>query len=275
MSAGLAVAQYSDSPAPPRLNIPGAIPLPVLRAQQPGGGQPGQAYRTGPVLVRTRRPLKGRLQHSPPAPLASTSTSYSSSAPVPNTRPELDAKPVTEEIEEPTEAQGPFVPSPRLLGSSQPAPQLLSLSPQSPRAPHQKKLPQPKFFDPNPIGEDDGPIARFQQQERPTAVPVQVARFNGQPNQQQQQKQAHRPTPAAAYRAQEQQQDEPQHRQREQQVRPTPRYNNHDNGREKKPVAQILRKYREEHEDGTITWGYENDDGSFKEETIGIDCVTR
>lgn len=49
----------------------------------------------------------------------------------------------------------------------------------------------------------------------------------------------------------------------------------HQQQREKKPVAQILRKYREEHEDGSITWGYENDDGSFKEEIIGIDCVTR
>lgn len=36
-----------------------------------------------------------------------------------------------------------------------------------------------------------------------------------------------------------------------------------------------MRKYREENEDGTITWGFENDDGSFKEEIIGIDCVTR
>lgn len=43
----------------------------------------------------------------------------------------------------------------------------------------------------------------------------------------------------------------------------------------KKPVAQILRKYREENPDGSITWGFENDDGSFKEETIGIDCITR
>lgn len=45
--------------------------------------------------------------------------------------------------------------------------------------------------------------------------------------------------------------------------------------RRRKPVAQILRKWREEHEDGSITWGFENDDGSFKEETIGIDCITR
>lgn len=36
----------------------------------------------------------------------------------------------------------------------------------------------------------------------------------------------------------------------------------------------MLRRYREENEDGSITWGFENDDGSFKEETIGKDCVT-
>lgn len=36
-----------------------------------------------------------------------------------------------------------------------------------------------------------------------------------------------------------------------------------------------MRKYREENEDGTITWGFENDDGSFKEEIIGNDCVTK
>lgn len=238
VSASLAVAQYQEGPAPPRLNIPGAVPLPVLRAQ----GAPAQAYRSGPVLVRTRRPLKGRLQN-PPAPLAS-------SAPAPTPRAEFDAKPVTEEIEEPIDFQGPFVPS---VGSSRSAPQLLSL-PQPPpahRAPQPKLLPQSKFFEPNPLGEDDGQVvARFQPQERPAAAPAHKVL---------------RPTPPS-YRAVDQ--DEPQHRQ---QARPTPRYNE----REKKPVAQILRKYREEHEDGTITWGFENDDGSFKEETIGIDCVTR
>lgn len=50
---------------------------------------------------------------------------------------------------------------------------------------------------------------------------------------------------------------------------------NSQRNEERKPVAQILRKYREENEDGTITWGFENDDGSFKEEVIGTDCVTR
>lgn len=38
---------------------------------------------------------------------------------------------------------------------------------------------------------------------------------------------------------------------------------------------QVLRKYRDDNPDGSITWGFENDDGSYKEETIGNDCVTR
>jgi len=40
-------------------------------------------------------------------------------------------------------------------------------------------------------------------------------------------------------------------------------------------LTQIIRRYREDNADGSITWGYENDDGSFKEETIGVDCVVR
>lgn len=44
--------------------------------------------------------------------------------------------------------------------------------------------------------------------------------------------------------------------------------------RGKKPVAQIIRRYRHDNADGSITWGFENDDGSYKEETIGIDCIT-
>ncbi|XP_014473000.1 PREDICTED: gibberellin-regulated protein 14 [Dinoponera quadriceps] len=44
--------------------------------------------------------------------------------------------------------------------------------------------------------------------------------------------------------------------------------------RGKKPVAQIVRRYRHDNVDGSITWGFENDDGSYKEETIGVDCIT-
>ncbi|XP_066584236.1 uncharacterized protein [Prorops nasuta] len=45
--------------------------------------------------------------------------------------------------------------------------------------------------------------------------------------------------------------------------------------RGKKPVAQSIKRYREENPDGSIAWGFENDDGSYKEEVIGIDCITR
>ncbi|XP_055641370.1 uncharacterized protein LOC129778477 isoform X2 [Toxorhynchites rutilus septentrionalis] len=70
------------------------------------------------------------------------------------------------------------------------------------------------------------------------------------------------PRPAPVRQQQHFEDDRPHHRQQE-------------DDRRRKPVAQILRKWREEHDDGSITWGFENDDGSFKEETIGIDCVTR
>ena len=43
----------------------------------------------------------------------------------------------------------------------------------------------------------------------------------------------------------------------------------------KKVIAQIIKKYRLDQSDGSILWGYENDDGSFKEEVIGFDCITR
>ena len=33
--------------------------------------------------------------------------------------------------------------------------------------------------------------------------------------------------------------------------------------------------YRVRHDDGSLTWGYKSADGSFKEETIGADCITR
>lgn len=46
-------------------------------------------------------------------------------------------------------------------------------------------------------------------------------------------------------------------------------------GRKRKPPVQILRKYRTDNEDGSITWGFENEDGTFKEETLGTDCVNR
>jgi len=44
----------------------------------------------------------------------------------------------------------------------------------------------------------------------------------------------------------------------------------------RKQVAKVrvLNRYSHKNNDGGLTWGYENTDGSFKEETIGVDCVT-
>ena len=59
--------------------------------------------------------------------------------------------------------------------------------------------------------------------------------------------------------------------------RPAPQHIEDDGRRSKnrKPPVQILRKYRTDNDDGSITWGYENEDGTFKEETIGADCIIR
>ncbi|KAK4883022.1 hypothetical protein RN001_006341 [Aquatica leii] len=57
--------------------------------------------------------------------------------------------------------------------------------------------------------------------------------------------------------------------------KPVPQHLDDEGRRTKnrKPPVQILRKYRTDNEDGSITWGYENEDGTFKEETIGTDCI--
>eukprot|EP00095_Tigriopus_kingsejongensis_P009363 maker-scaffold1108_size62262-snap-gene-0.11 protein:Tk09363 transcript:maker-scaffold1108_size62262-snap-gene-0.11-mRNA-1 annotation:"mediator of rna polymerase ii transcription subunit 15-like" len=39
--------------------------------------------------------------------------------------------------------------------------------------------------------------------------------------------------------------------------------------------VRITDRYRVENGDGSLTWGYKSADGSFKEETIGSDCITR
>ncbi|XP_044757947.1 uncharacterized protein LOC123316077 [Coccinella septempunctata] len=93
---------------------------------------------------------------------------------------------------------------------------------------------------------------------------------------------AERPSPRPVARQQEyrepQQARVPQ-RQPQQQIRPQQRIASRpvedEETRPRKSVSQILRKYRTDNADGSITWGFENDDGTFKEENIGIDCVIR
>ncbi|XP_060526517.1 translation initiation factor IF-2 isoform X1 [Cylas formicarius] len=45
--------------------------------------------------------------------------------------------------------------------------------------------------------------------------------------------------------------------------------------RRKDSEVETLRKYRTDNEDGSITWGFELTDGTFKEETLGADCIIR
>lgn len=266
----MAMAQY-DNPTPPRLSIPGAIPIPIRQAQ---GGRPFKNERQihSPNIVKIRRPLVSR-----PQPI----NAITAQTPRAITLNE-EAKPVIEEYED--ESNEPFVP------------QLISNPPQQPPHQQQQQVQQQStqalFSNDQNIFENDdqSPVSRFQPQDRPAPqraqerfvpidVPQPVQRFNPTPQAQPpkpNQYRAQRPTYREPQPQRNQYQPEPEQiRQvpaRVADVKPRPHSSEQ---RERKPVAQILRKYREENEDGTITWGYENDDGSFKEEVIGTDCVTR
>lgn len=190
------LAQYNG---PPRLNIPGAIPLPALSSNQQGG------RALGGQTVRVRRPNR-------PQPVVTEARFID------------EAKPVSEEPED------EYAPQQQ---QHQPAP------PSPPRA----------LFTSEPL--------EFHQPE----VQSNAQRFN-----------VERPRPAQRNLPQPQPQRPRAQNFDEQRPHQKP-HNSED--KPKKPVAQILRKYREENPNGSITWGFENDDGSFKEETIGIDCITR
>lgn len=48
-----------------------------------------------------------------------------------------------------------------------------------------------------------------------------------------------------------------------------------DGGAESAGLSRSRERYSVRNDDGSITWGYSNLDGTFKEETIGINCITR
>ncbi|XP_055610033.1 translation initiation factor IF-2 [Uranotaenia lowii] len=259
----LAAAQYG--PPPPRINIPGAIPIPVVR------GVPIREERVlppQPQVLRVRRPGP-----SPnPRPLIPHNA-------IPVSTPkffEPEAKPVTEEHEERENSQ-PFLP----VFQSSPAPTQHSIPADlDEREIQQNILSRFNSQDNRPAAVPRAQIPeRFFSTDKDISSPAQRFAVNAPerpaaPSPSPQPKQ-YRPAvsqvisrPQQPIRQQHQYDDErPIHRPQSQHER--------DEDRRRKPVAQILRKWREEHDDGSITWGFENDDGSFKEETIGIDCVTR
>jgi hypothetical protein len=108
----------------------------------------------------------------------------------------------------------------------------------------------------SPPAQPSPPRALFTHEPQEIEAPSNAARFNldrPKPVQQQPQQQVHRAAPAP-------QPQRPRAHHFDQDQRPHQKVHNSDD-KPKKPVAQILRKYREEHPDGSITWGFENDDG--------------
>ncbi|XP_054272263.1 uncharacterized protein LOC128992621 isoform X2 [Macrosteles quadrilineatus] len=294
--------QFSDDygPAPPRLLIPGAVPLgpapsaprrPVARLQARRQQLAPQVEATPAPPLRLRsRPSNGRAGRLPPQPspqptLASTPPPQQFFSPTFTTlqqrpqsfSPQEDApiRPVIEETEDDYEeevnnfsaAPNPTTPPPP--PPPPPAPQRPAFRPERPALlptpapelnfvspPRQQPRPAPSI-----LPDDDESLRQYSRNQytsRTKARPTPVAeeqQFNRQYNRAQSVVRA--PQKPLYTSPAKQDYEKPNKAQR-------PR----------KPVAQVLRRYREENEDGSITWGYENDDGSFKEETIGTDCVT-
>lgn len=271
-------AQYDTGPQ--RLQIPGAFPVPQGRPQ---GFRQGRLQNAAPVpgsVPRIRRPGLGR-----------PSFKSVEASPRPNLQSLDDqAKPVTEEPEDDLlEINTPTAFSPSSYTTPEPQNDYFDVTTTSqPRPPAAYNPPTfiqqstPSFPKPEPIRPTQyRPLIQPQvftpvRNEAPAKPqPVRLQPLSIRP-----QRPSFRPEPRPIIEEEEapvRQYSRPQQepvRQAPVKSAPPQKYQP-SNPREKKPVAQILRKYRDENEDGSITWGFENDDGSFKEETIGVDCVTR
>lgn len=272
-----AFAQYNDGPVPPRLLIPGAISL---------GPKPSGGFRQGRLLVS---PPQGQQTHRIRRPGQLRAGAFKS---VPSPTPFLQQlddtpKPVNEEsddIENNSTPQPfvssalPYLPSPQQQLTEEDAPQVFINptpivnnypAPQAAptRPPQEQVRPTPPARPQQSIDRYEAPV-RQNQPVRLAPLSYRPARPQFRPEARPQEDEEQEPVRQQAYRQPIQR---PQ-----QQAAPAPapaKYSS--NTRERKPVAQVIRKYRDDNPDGSITWGFENDDGSFKEETIGIDCVTR
>lgn len=263
-------AQYGDSPTPPRLQIPGAI---SLGGPRQGGFRQGR-LQAGPA--RIRRPGQAR-----------PSFKSVDAGPRPSLQ-SLDepAKPVTEEPEDEVEINTPTAFSPNIFSTAAPQNDYYDITTTSQPKP-------PIVYDPSPFPQSTPSSAKFESI-RPTQYrPLQPQGFNPvrnepankpqparlQPLSSRPQRPVFRPEPKPFIEDDEPVQPIRQYSRPQEPINRAPvkvqqKYAPANN-RDKKPVAQIIRKFREENDDGSITWGFENDDGSFKEETIGVDCITR
>ncbi|XP_046399231.1 basic salivary proline-rich protein 2-like [Ischnura elegans] len=256
-----ACAQYQDDelesgrlqPRPGRIRISGP-------GQQGGGGALRQGISVGP---RTRRPIpigafqvpqqgagRGRQQGPPPIPGA--------------------------------------IPAP--LPQQTFSPQALRPAPVREDPPQQNAITQPTFSAPveEDIDDEDDEVTPGVYPS--TATPPQYAPVPQAPRATTQPPQPYRPPqtvrqsrPQPAFRPESRSSLQPQFQEAPvRQSRPQPRpvaapapQQTGGNSRERAPVSLSVRRYREDRPDGSIVWGFENDDGSFKEEVIGADCIVR
>ncbi|XP_050303489.1 uncharacterized protein LOC126741181 [Anthonomus grandis grandis] len=221
---------YVSCQIPPRLQIPGAIPVGGAR---PAPFRPQNALSAGGP--RLRRP--NVLQSS-----------------------SREVRPVVEEVEEPNYPVQAPVARPTVSAFDE---EVSRLAQQSLEEEEERPVP---FRPERPV-----PIARDQIREKPI------------------QSRPPPPAPTRAITRQESRNDPPpvtrQVPVRQAQERPRPaakipprqQYDDEEDlrDRRRRPVVQILRKYRTDNDDGSITWGFENDDGTWKEETLGTDCIIR
>ncbi|CAH0399848.1 unnamed protein product [Chilo suppressalis] len=277
MCAVTAYAQY-DSPTPPRLQIPGAIPL--------GGPARQGGFRQGRFNVA---PVPGAIPRGRRPGLIRPSFKSVDAAPRPSLQSlEELSKPVTEEPEDDYEINTPTAFSPNILSTPEPQNDFFDITttsqPKPPiifnQSPFQQSTPsvpkpepiKPTQYRPLLVPQSFNPVRN-----EPKPQPVRLQPLSSRP-----QRPIFRPEPRPFVEEEEvpvqqpvRQYSRPQEPSRAP-IKSVPHQKyTPSNPREKKPVAQIIRKYRDENEDGSITWGFENDDGSFKEETIGVDCITR
>lgn len=204
----------------------------------------------GAVLLNQGRPIPYRQQQK---------ILLQEPQPVLRVRKPIPVRPVIEENEDPPAGSGTFEDEVSRLGLSA----LQSAVRQAEEEPTTRSA-QIQFRPERPI-----PVLREDIRENyPSPRPIQTARPI-----------LRQPTHEEAPRQQIRQQRPLPPPQRAAPARLPPRPANDEEedyaGRKRKPVVQILRKYRTDNPDGSITWGFENEDGTFKEETIGVDCIIR
>ncbi|VEN54958.1 unnamed protein product [Callosobruchus maculatus] len=271
----LALVHLGYTQVPPRLHIPGAVLVgnyptalpPITRRLDGGGGPP----------PRLRRP-------PPPQ----------------NLPPLREVRPVTEEEEDnyapPSQSIASFDAEVNKLSESALASAVRQAEDQEQQT--QRPQQQVQFRPEKPI-----PVTRDQIREKPSPLDLPVFRPQQRPipiqRQEQQQRPIARPPPPprpirpiVRQEIDDEEENIPRQHTRQQprqQAPPQqvyrPAHHNHKGGprtaednesqKQRKPVVQILKKYRTDNPDGSITWGFENEDGTFKEETLGTDCTIK